>query len=80
MIKLIFLAILLFIVWQAYSLKKKADRFLGRKTKERGEELVQCKNCGVYIPKSEAESKLSLKGETLYFCSKQCKKTYLKKQ
>jgi len=40
------------------------------------DEMVMDPHCHVYIPKREAIT-LKKAGETLYFCSKECKKKYL---
>jgi len=43
------------------------------------DEMVMDPNCHVYIPKREA-IKAKIAGETIYFCSKECKKKYLKEK
>ncbi len=89
MFKILFLIIILFIFITVYSFKKKIDGILDsifpsknqhRTNKGDLEELVQCDNCGVYIPKSQAVKKIRLKGEDLYFCSPKCKEEYKNKQ
>ncbi|MCK5513179.1 MAG: hypothetical protein KAJ00_01665 [Deltaproteobacteria bacterium] len=40
------------------------------------DEMVMDPHCHVYIPKREAIT-VKTAGETLYFCSKECKKKYL---
>ncbi len=85
MFKLLFLILILFIFITIYSFKKKIDGVLdslfpsrkpNRKDDKELEELVQCANCGVYVPKSQAFKKVRLKGEDLYFCSSKCKEEY----
>ncbi len=89
MFKILFLIIILFIFITVYSFKKKIDGILdsifpgrnARKTdKNELEELIQCANCGVYVPKSQAVKKIRLKGEVLYFCSPKCKEEYKNKR
>lgn len=41
----------------------------------RGEELVKDPWCGTYVPLSNAY-KVTKKGETFYFCSKECSEKY----
>lgn len=41
------------------------------------DELVKDPMCGIYIPKSKA-IKAKINGQTYYFCSKECKKSYIK--
>jgi YHS domain-containing protein len=41
--------------------------------------MVSDPQCHVYIPKHDA-IKTKVAGKTLYFCSKECKKKYLKKE
>lgn len=43
-----------------------------------GEDMVRDPNCNVYIPYDSA-IKTVIKGETVYFCSKECEKEYRKK-
>ena len=43
------------------------------------DEMVMDPQCSVYIPKREAIS-AKVAGETIYFCSKECKKKYLKEK
>jgi YHS domain-containing protein len=40
-----------------------------------GEEMVRDPRCGVYVPVSSAMKK-RIKGETVYFCSKECEEGY----
>jgi YHS domain-containing protein len=40
-----------------------------------GEDMVNDPNCDTYIPKRSA-IKAIIKGETLYFCSKECEREY----
>jgi len=81
--------IILFIFITVYSFKKKIDGILDsffpsrnqhRTNKGNLEELVQCANCGVYVPKSQAVRKIRLKGDDLYFCCVKCKEEYKSKQ
>ncbi len=88
MLKIIILIIILFIFITVYSFKKKIDGILDsifpsknvHKSKDDLEELVQCQNCGVYIPKSSAIKKIRLRGDDLYFCSQKCKEEYKKRK
>ena len=43
------------------------------------DEMVMDPHCHVYIPKREAIT-VKQAGETLYFCSKECKKKYLEEK
>lgn len=43
------------------------------------DEMVMDPHCHVYIPKREAVT-LKTGGETLYFCSKECRDRYLEKE
>jgi len=42
-----------------------------------GEEMVRDPRCGVYIPRSNA-LKRRVRGETVYFCSRECEEKYRK--
>ena len=44
-------------------------------TKEGSEEMVRDPQCGVYLPLSTALKK-RLRGETVYFCSRECEEKY----
>ncbi len=79
MIRLLLYAI---IIWGVYQVVK---GYLKSKEKKQArnpwqieDELVQDPMCGVYIPKSKA-IKTKIKGKYYYFCSKDCKKEYIKK-
>jgi uncharacterized protein len=88
MLKIIFLIVVLFIFITLYSFKRKIDDVLDSLFPQRNvkhqnknsnlEELVKCANCGTYIPKSSAIKKIRIKGDDLYFCSKECKAEYKK--
>ena len=89
MFKILFLIIILFIFITVYSFKKKIDGILDsifpsknreKKSKDSLEELVQCANCGIYVPRSHAIRKIRIKGDDLYFCSSKCKEEYKSKQ
>jgi len=41
----------------------------------RGEEMVKDPQCGTYLPRSDALTR-QVKGETLYFCSEECRTKY----
>lgn len=43
------------------------------------DEMVMDPSCHVYIPKLEAIT-AKIAGETIYFCSKECKKKYLEEK
>jgi YHS domain-containing protein len=43
------------------------------------DEMVMDPQCNVYIPRKEAIT-AKVAGETIYFCSKECKKKYLEEQ
>jgi len=43
------------------------------------DEMVMDPQCNVYIPRKEAIT-AKVVGETIYFCSKECKKKYLEEQ
>ncbi len=89
MLKIIILIIVLFIFITIYSFKKRIDSILDSifPTKNKGvhrnstdlEELIQCANCGTYVPKSQAVRKIRLRGDDLFFCSKECKDSYKKR-
>ena len=40
-----------------------------------GEEMVRDPQCGVYVPVTSALKK-KIKGETVYFCSRECEDTF----
>ncbi len=46
--------------------------------KGNGEEMVRDPQCGVYLPLSNA-LKRRIRGENVYFCSKECEVSYNKK-
>jgi YHS domain-containing protein len=46
-------------------------------TKEGSEEMVRDPHCGVYVPLSSALKK-RVRGETFYFCSRECEEAYEK--
>lgn len=43
-----------------------------------GEDVVRDPNCNIYIP-YDSTIKTVIKGETIYFCSKECEKEYRNK-
>ena len=47
-------------------------------TKEGSEEMVRDPQCGVYVPLSSAIKK-RVRGETVYFCSRDCEEKYSQK-
>ncbi len=49
-----------------------------RDQKGEGEEMVRDPQCGVYLPLSNA-LKRRIKGEILYFCSRECEEAYNKR-
>ena len=71
------------IIWGIYHLAK--GYFKTKEEKKRKQtspwqiedELVQDPMCGIYIPKGKA-IKARIKGKVYYFCSKECKKKYIK--
>jgi YHS domain-containing protein len=81
MIRFIFFTILFFILYYLllYLLKGILPRKKRTNPESEPEELVQDPNCQTYIPKRSALKK-KISGNSLYFCSQECLKNYLKKQ
>ena len=71
---LIYLFLIYFIVnlFKALLSPKISDE---EKRSDVGEEMVEDRSCGTFIPKSTAFVK-RVKGERLYFCSKECWENY----
>lgn len=82
MIRLLLLAILAFV---AYTIISMVLRLLSggrppavpRERTRAGEEMVKDPQCGTYLPKGDALS-TQVRGETHYFCSRECRDGYLK--
>ena len=69
----------LFLLGVIYWLIKKAlfpKKVRTTKPTEIEEELVQDPVCGCYVPKSHAHA-VDLKGEKIFFCSKECHQKYV---
>ncbi len=72
----------LLLFWLFYNLVKAVGNLLRRsasppepeKTRD-GEEMVQDPYCGTYVPRSLAVKKV-IEGQTLYFCSEECRDAY----
>ena len=84
MIRIILLAILCYILYRVVkSLLLPSPQKSGRQVDPRNgvitDEMVSDPQCHVYIPKHDA-IKTKVAGKTIYFCSKECKKKYLKEQ
>ena len=84
MLRLIIFAILCYILYRlvkslAFPLPKKPGESPIRSGETITDEMVMDPNCHVYIPKREAIT-AKIAGETIYFCSKECKKKYLKEK
>lgn len=84
MIRIILLAILCYILYRLVkSLLLPSSQKFGKQGSPGGkiitDEMVSDPYCKVYIPKRDA-IKTTVAGKTLYFCSKECKKKYLKEQ
>ncbi len=77
LIRLVLIAAAIYLIYRFFLKKKPQIPFSGR-SREKGHEdvLVQDPFCKSYVPKGQA---LSLKhgGETLYFCSPECKERFL---
>lgn len=82
MIRLLLLAILVFV---AYTIISMVLRLLGsggrppsvpRERTQAGEEMVKDPQCGTYLPKGDALS-AQVRGQTQYFCSRECRDSYL---
>ena len=84
MLRLIIFVILCYILYRLVkSLALPSPKKSGESPIRSGEtitdEMVMDPNCHVYIPKREAIT-AKIAGETIYFCSKECKKKYLKEK
>ena len=82
MTRIILFAILFYILYRVVkSLILPSPRKSGQQVDPRSgtitDEMVSDPQCHVYIPKHDA-IKTKVAGKTLYFCSKECKKKYLK--
>jgi YHS domain-containing protein len=64
--------LLIYIVYRLFR-KKEPRRRTGNSSSPR--ELVQDPQCQIYFPKDKALS-LKSNGETLYFCSEECRKAF----
>jgi len=56
--------------------QEKRSAFPGRRSEIGSEDLVKDPQCGVYVPVRSAVQ-ATLRGETLYFCSEECRDAYL---
>lgn len=84
MTRIIIFAILFYILYRIVkSLLSPSSQKSGRQVDPRTgtitDEMVSDPQCHVYIPKHDA-IKTKVAGKTLYFCSKECKKKYLKEE
>jgi uncharacterized protein len=84
LLRLIIFVILCYILYRlvkslALPSPKKPGKSPIRSSETITDEMVMDPNCHVYIPKREA-IKAKIAGETIYFCSKECKKKYLKEK
>lgn len=80
MIRLILIAAAIYLIYKIFWKKKPKTPFSSR-SRETGHEdvLVQDPCCKSYVPRGQA---ISLKhgGETLYFCSPECRERFLSKE
>jgi len=60
--------------WAMRELLRSASPGRGPRNGE-GEEMVRDPQCGVYIPVTSALRR-RMRGETVYFCSRQCEEAY----
>ncbi len=56
--------------------QERRSAFPGRRSEIGNEDLVKDPQCGVYVPIGSAV-RTTIRGETLYFCSKECRDAYL---
>jgi uncharacterized protein len=84
MFQLILLAAIIYILFKWLRLGSppvKKTRTFGRQDPSQGspvEEMVQDPVCGTWVPMTQAQV-LSRGGETLYFCSAECREKFLQK-
>jgi len=67
--KYFILFVLLFILWAYLKKSLKGDS-------EEDKKLVECSECGVYLPKEDAKKHINW-SKTIYFCSDECEKKYV---
>lgn len=84
MLRLIIFVILCYILYRLVKSlvlpsPKKSGEFSVRSNETITDEMVMDPCCQVYIPKREATT-AKIAGETIYFCSKECKKKYLEEK
>lgn len=84
MIRFIIFAILSYILYRLVKSlvlppPAKPDKHVSQSDRAITDEMIMDPYCHVYIPKREAIT-AKIAGETLYFCSEECKKKYLKEK
>lgn len=80
LIRLLLIAAAIYLIYRFFWKKKPRISFPGRNRETGCEDvLVQDPCCKSYVPKGQA---ISLKhgGETLYFCSSECRERFLSKE
>lgn len=80
MIRLILIAAAVYLMYRLFWKKKPKISFPGR-SRETGHEdvLVQDPYCKTYVPRGQAIA-LKHAGETLYFCSPECRERFLSRE
>ena len=76
MYRLIFYLILLGVIFWGVKKALSPRKDTTTKSTEIEEEMVQDPVCGCYVPKRHAHA-VYLKGEKLFFCSKECHQKYM---
>ncbi len=80
-IKIVLILILVYAVYRMFKMlgNRRTVDGRGRNVEDarlRGEDLVQDPCCGVYIPQTQAYTRL-IDGKTTYFCNRECCEKYL---
>ncbi len=79
MIRLILIAAAVYLIYRFFWKRKPKIPFPGRSRETTHEDvLVQDPCCKTYVPKGQAIT-LKHEGETLYFCSPECRERFLSK-
>ena len=83
MIRLLLLALLIFLAYTLYLAVIRSMPGRGSRTppssSPRGEEMVRDPHCGTYVPKSAAIRK-TIGGEVRHFCSKECREAFARRK
>ncbi len=82
MIRLVIAGIIVYVIYRSLKgLFAPSERVSGRSSggapRIEGEDLVKDPCCGTYVPINSAH-RITLNGETLYFCSRECLEKYKK--